>query len=105
MGRGMKDILNELEPGEASPGEMLRAFRKRDGFTLEEMEEITGVKVPNLSAIENDKILMTQHYAEMFAAALKVHPSVFLYPNGEFAKDEKLLEIEKRAQLILKRHG
>lgn len=51
---------------------------------LGEMREITRIQVPNLSVIESDKIPMTQHYAEIFAAALNVRPTVFLYPNGKF---------------------
>jgi hypothetical protein len=34
-----------------------------------------------------------------------VHPTVFLYPDGKFAKDKKLLDIEKRAAKVLARHG
>jgi transcriptional regulator with XRE-family HTH domain len=104
MGK-FRNLLDELAPGDATPGEMLRAFRKREGFTLKEMEEITGIKESNLSSIENGKIAMTQHYAEIFAAALRVHPTVFLYPDGKFAKDKKLLDIEKRAAKVLARHG
>lgn len=97
MGNRMRDVLNELVPESASPGEMLRAFRKRDGLTLEDMEQITGIRNSNLSAIENDRIAMTQHYAEIFAAALNVRPMMFLYPNGKFEKSPELLKIEKRA--------
>ena len=38
----------------------------------------------NLSSIETGSILTTQHYAELFSAALELHLTVFLYPNGEF---------------------
>lgn len=105
MAGHFKQLLEEFGAQEATPGEMLRAFRKREGFTLKEMEEITGIKESNLSSIENGKIAMTQHYAEIFAAALRVHPTAFLYPNGEFVKDERLLEVEKRAAQVLQRHG
>ena len=102
MKNRMKDILSELSPGDPSPGELLKIFRKREGFTLRQMEEITGIRESNLSSLENGSIAMTQHYAEIFAAALDVHPTDFLYPNGEFAKDEHLLEIEKKAKLMRK---
>ncbi len=104
MSKRMKDILSELVPELTSPGEMLRALRKRDGLTLEEMEKITGIRDNNLSAIENDRIEMSQHYAEVFAAALAVHPMIFLYPNGKFKKSSELLKIEKRAAKFRK-HG
>lgn len=102
MSRKMRDILNELVPEGATSGEMLRSLRKRDGLTLEDMEKITGIRNNNLSAIENDRIDMSQHYAEVFAAALDVHPMVFLYPNGKFEKSSELLKIEKRARKFRK---
>lgn len=104
MGKKMMDVLDELVPEGATPGEMLRALRKREGLTLEEMQEITGIRDNNLSAIENDRIQMSQHYAEMFAAALDVHPMIFLYPNGKFEKTLELKKIEKRAAKF-RRHG
>ena len=104
MSGKFKKLLDELSPGDAIPGEILRAFRKREGFTLKDMEEITGIRENNLSSIENGHIEMTQHYAEIFAAALDVHPTAFLYPNGHFAKDPHLLAIERKAKKM-KKHG
>lgn len=100
----MNDILNKLVPEKATSGGLLRAFRQREGFSLKNLEEITGIAQSNLSAIENDKIELTQHYAEIFAAALGIHPVVILYPNGRFEKDKRLIEIEKKA-LRLKKFG
>jgi transcriptional regulator with XRE-family HTH domain len=105
VGKSFKRFLDELSPGEASPGEVLRFFRKREGFTLKDMESITGIKEQNLSSIENGKIKMTQHYAEIFAAALKVKPTAFLYPNGAFALSEMLIEIEKKADKFRAKMG
>ena len=104
MGKRMMDILNQLVPEGTAAGEMLRALRKREGLTLEEMERITGIRNNNLSAIENGRIEMSQHYAEVFAAALDVHPMIFLYPNGKFEKTAELRKIEKRAAKFRK-HG
>ncbi len=98
MSKRMMDVLNRLVPDDPTPGLMLRAFRKREQLRLKDMEFITGIKESNLSAIENGHIAMTQHYAEIFAAALAVHPSAFLYPDGKFAKDSNLLAIERRAK-------
>ena len=99
----MKRVLEDAGARDPTPGEMLRAFRKRDGFTLADMKAITGIDAGNLSKLEHDHMPMTQHDAEIFAAALKVRPEAFLYPDGKFAKDKRLLEIERRAEL--KRHG
>jgi transcriptional regulator with XRE-family HTH domain len=100
----MKDVLDELAPQKATAGGMLRAFRKREGLTLEQMSEITGILDNNLSAIENGRIEMSQHYAEIFAAALGVTPRIFLYPNG-FEKTPELLKIEKRAAKFRKQRA
>ncbi len=98
-----ENLLNQLVKEEATPGDILRAFRKREGFTLKEIEVITGIRESNLSAIENNRIEMTRHYAEMFAAALNVHPTAFLYPNGQFKKDVEVMRIEKKRQSVLKK--
>ncbi|MEQ1664203.1 MAG: helix-turn-helix transcriptional regulator [Bdellovibrionales bacterium] len=104
MGKKMMDVLDELVPEGATSGELLKALRKREGLTLAQMENITGIRDNNLSAIENDRIEMSQHYAEVFAAALDVHPMIFLYPNAKFEKSSELLKIEKRAAKFRK-HG
>ena len=103
MANSFGKLLNELVKEHATPGDMLRAFRKRDGFTLKEMESITGIRESNLSAIENGRISMTQHYAEIFAAALEVHPTMFLYPNGQFDQGNEFRRIAKRRTLFLKK--
>jgi transcriptional regulator with XRE-family HTH domain len=72
-------------------------------MTLKEVEEVTGIRESHLSAIENGKIEMTQHYAEVFATAFGLHPTVFLYPDGEFRKTKKLEAIEKRARKYIER--
>ncbi len=104
MSKKMMTVLNELVPQGSTAGEMLKALRKREGLTLEEMEKITGIHDNNLSAIENDRIEMSQHYAEVFAAALDVHPMIFLYPNGKFEMNSELRKIKKRAAKFRK-HG
>ena len=102
MAKRMLNILEDLVPEKATSAEVLRAFRKREGFSLDDLEQITGIAATNLSAIENGKIEMTKHYAEIFAAALDVHPNVLLYPNGSFVKDKKLVEIELKARKFRK---
>lgn len=104
MAKKMMDVLNELVPNDASSAEIVRAFRKRENLTLEELKDITGISVPNLSAIENGRVEITQYYAEIFAAALNAHPNNILYPNGRFVKSKKLMEIENKAKKMRK-HG
>jgi transcriptional regulator with XRE-family HTH domain len=72
-------------------------------MTLKEVEEVTGIRESHLSAIEHGKIEMTQHYAEVFAAAFGLHPTAFLYPRGEFKKSKELEAIERRAKKYIAR--
>jgi len=99
----LKELLIELGAGEAKPNESVRIFRKGLGMTLKEVEEITGIRESHLSAIENAKIEMTQHYAEVFAAAFGLHPTAFLYPRGEFKKSKELMTIERKAKKYIER--
>ncbi|PWU17875.1 MAG: hypothetical protein C5B49_08155 [Bdellovibrio sp.] len=98
-----KELLDELGAGAATPSESVRLFRKGLGMTLKEVEEVTGIRESHLSAIENGKIEMTQHYAEVFAAAFGLHPTAFLYPRGEFKKSKELESIERRAKKYITR--
>lgn len=86
-----------------TPGAMVRVHRKRFGLTLKELEEVTGIRESNLSAIENDKITMTPHYAEIFAVTFGMHPIEFLYPQGEPEQTTELTAVGKRMDKYIKR--
>lgn len=101
----MKDILNEVAPKNITPGELIRATRTNFGITQEQICEVTGLKRANLSAIENGRIEMTVHYAEVLGAALGLHPATILFPNGKYEKKKEILDIEKRARSLFKRHA
>lgn len=99
----LKKLLDELGASDTAPSQAVRLFRKGLGMTLKEVEEVTGIRESHLSAIENGKIEVTQHYAEVFAAAFGLHPTAFLYPNGEFNKSKDLEAIERRAKKYIAR--
>jgi transcriptional regulator with XRE-family HTH domain len=44
---------------QAKPGASLRALRKQRGWTLAEVSERTGLPIPTLSRMENDRIALT----------------------------------------------
>lgn len=98
-----RKLLEEFGAGEQTPNETVRTFRKGLGMTLKEVEDVTGIRESHLSAIENGKIEMTQHYAEVFAAAFGLHPTAFLYPGGAFKKSKELESIERRARKYMTR--
>lgn len=99
----LKKLLETVGSKEISANETVRVFRKGLDLTLKEVEAITGIREPHLSAIENGKIGITQQYAEVFAAAFGLHPSLLLYPNGKFNKSKEILAIEQRAKKFLSR--
>lgn len=99
----LKKLLKEFSVGDETPNETVRTFRKGLSMTLKEVEEVTGIRESHLSAIENGKIEMTQHYAEVFATVFGLHPTAFLYPGGRFEKSEELRSIEKRAKKYISR--
>lgn len=99
----MKDILNEIDPTPSTPGKTLRAFRKNFSITLKDLEDVTGIKESNLSALENDRVEMTSYYAERLGAALGIHPSLLLYPEGWIKVTPELAAIEKKAKKLFKK--
>jgi transcriptional regulator with XRE-family HTH domain len=103
--KNMRDILNEVAPKNVKPGDLVKAIRSNFGITQDELCEVTGLKRSNLSALENNRIEMTVHYAEVLAAALGLHPSTILFPNGKYDKKKEILDIEKRARSLFKKHA
>lgn len=103
MSSELNNLLNEMAGDEFSSGDVLRAFRKRIGLSQEELAELTGIERPNISALENDRTEMTQHYAELCAAALKLHPSELLYPNNHYEMNDRAREIAKRTIAFLEK--
>ena len=101
----MRSVLNEILGDDLSPGEVLRASRIKSGISQDELEEITDIARSNISALENGRIQMTIHYAIRFAAALKLHPSDILFPNGHVEKSDEIRQIEKRAAALRKRRS
>ena len=102
-GKNFKDVLNEIDPSPSTPGKTLRAFRKNFEITLKDLEDVTGIKESNLSALENERTEMTSYYAERLGAALGIHPSLLLYPEGWVKMTPELADIEKKAKRLFKK--
>lgn len=65
----MTDFFS-LKQTKLTHGKVIRAFRKNFRFTLQEIEKITGIRVPNLSAIEGDKRSVGQEMATQTGIAV-----------------------------------
>lgn len=103
--REMRTVLYGMLGDKLTSGLVLKGARIRAGLSQEELEEITGVIRSNISALENDRLPMTSHYALIFAAALSIHPAEILFPNGNFQMTKEMKVIEKRAAALLKKRS
>ena len=99
----MREILYNILGEDLTSGEVLRGLRIRSGLSQDQLAELTGLQRPNISGLENDRIQMSSHYAEIFSAVFKVHPSEILYPNGHVKKSADILKLEKKAEAYLKK--
>jgi transcriptional regulator with XRE-family HTH domain len=99
--KSFKSVLKEIDPSPVTSGEIIRALRKSLGFTLKDVEAISGIRETHLSAIENDSYELTKKYAEKLAATLGVHPSLILFPEG-LAPSLEIKEIEKRRKKFIR---
>jgi len=79
-----KDIADffKLEQPKMTTGKVIRAFRKNFGFTLEDIQTLTGIKTTNLSAIGHDKRPVSMDAAVKLAAIFGLDPGNILFPNG-----------------------
>lgn len=100
MNRDFRNLLDELDAADLTPGAVIRSIRRNFDLTLKEIEGLTGIKEPNLSAIENDRIELTKKTAEIIGAALGVHPSSLLFPKGTSKKSKELQEIERKSKAL-----
>jgi transcriptional regulator with XRE-family HTH domain len=71
-------FLDSLCPDEPSPGRLMRAFRRRDRLTLDQVSEMTGIEMTRLMSIENGDLELTKDEADLVAAVLKIRPETLL---------------------------
>lgn len=96
----LKSVLEEIDPAPVTSGQIIRAFRKSLGFTLKDVEAISGIRETHLSAIENDAYELSKKNAEKLAATLGVQPTILLFPEGVQPSAE-IKAIEKRRKKLL----
>jgi SOS-response transcriptional repressor LexA len=68
-------------------GEKLRFYRKKLGWTLQELEEKSGIANPSISRYETNKVIPRREALEKLAQALNVPIEEFLQIEGE-SKEE-----------------
>lgn len=68
-----------------SPSKALKILREWQELSQADLAEITGVSQSNISAIENGSKQIGRERAIIFARALRVHPSVLLFPDFDIS--------------------
>lgn len=87
-----------------TPGETVRALRKRLNLTHEELATLTEIDATNLSAIENDRVELGWDRASRLASALGVSVTALVMPDGHKSDLRRRLdEISLRAQTLVEK--
>jgi transcriptional regulator with XRE-family HTH domain len=68
-------------------GESVRILRELQELSQNELSELTGIAQSTISAIENDKVSVGVERAKVIARALRVHPSVIVFPGWDVEKE------------------
>ena len=99
----MKDFWDLKLPA-STPGETVRALRKRLKLTHEDLALLTGIDASNLSGIENDRVELGWDRASRLAAALGVSVTALVMPNGYKSNlRHRLEEISSKAQILVEK--
>ena len=81
-----KEFVRAKVRKKLTPGQMLRTIRELQGLTQNELARKTKMTQSNISAMETDSKNIGRERALNLAKALKVHPSVILFPDFDIAK-------------------
>lgn len=79
----MKDYQKAKKRVEVSVGESVRIIRELQGFSQNQLSELTGIPQSTLSAIENDRVKLGVERAKVLARALNCHPAVLVFPGWD----------------------
>ena len=79
----MKDFRPTKKRVEVSVGESVRILRELQGFSQNQLAELSGVPQATLSAIENGRVRLGVERAKVLARALRCHPAVLVFPGWE----------------------
>ncbi len=66
-----------------TPAEMLKTLRELQGLSQAELSKLAKIPQSNLSALETGARQIGRERAIVLAKALRVHPSVILFPDYE----------------------
>ncbi|MFT4564745.1 MAG: transcriptional regulator with XRE-family HTH domain [Gammaproteobacteria bacterium] len=79
----MKDYKKAKKLIEVSVGDSVRIIRDLQGYSQNQLAEITGIPQSTLSAIENGRVNLGVERAKVLAKALRCHPAVLVFPGWD----------------------
>lgn len=71
---------------DVSVGESVRIIRELQGFSQNQLAQLTKIPQTTISAIENDRVRLGVERAKVLARALRCHPAVLVFPGWEISK-------------------
>lgn len=79
----MSEYRKAKRKTELSVGVAVRTVRELQELSQNELAEITGIPQSTISAIEHDRVKLGVDRAKVLARALRVHPSVLVFPGWD----------------------
>ncbi|HEX9276210.1 MAG TPA: helix-turn-helix transcriptional regulator [Casimicrobiaceae bacterium] len=77
--------MNQFRPAkkriEVTVGESVRIIRELQGYSQNQLAQLSGIPQATLSAIENDRVRLGVERAKVLARALRCHPAVLVFPG------------------------
>ncbi len=89
--------MNQFRPAkkriDVTVGESVRIIRELQGYSQNQLAQLSGIPQATLSAIENDRVRLGVERAKVLARALRCHPAVLVFPGWEQAVETAALYI------------
>ena len=79
----MKNYRRAKKTIDVSVGESVRIIRELQGFSQNELADLTGIPQSTISAIENDRVRLGVERAKVLGRALQCHPAVLVFPGWD----------------------
>ena len=79
----MKEFRPAKKRVAVTVGESVRILRELQEMSQNQLAQASGIPQATISAIENGRVRLGVERAKVLARALKVHPSVLVFPGWE----------------------
>ena len=68
-------------------GDSVRVVRELQELSQNQLAELTGIPQSTISAIERNRVKLGVERAKVLARALRVHPSVLVFPGWDLDRE------------------